>query len=198
MVKSLSGAGHRRSGVYPGTFDPVTRGHLDIITRATRVVDRLIVAVAVNAGKEPLFSLPERVDMVRHEVDQIGNGDGSRIRVVPFDSLLMNFVEEVVASIIVRGLRAVSDFEYEFQMAGMNARINPRIETIFLMAADRYQFISSRFVKEIGRLGGEVGHFVSPFVKGRLDGRFRELDAAGRGSGRGVGKTGKRRRRARR
>ena len=190
----MSSASHRRAGIYPGTFDPVTRGHLDIIARATRVVDRLIVAVAVNAGKDPLFSLPERVEMVRHEVAQIGNGDGSRIRVVPFKSLLMNFVEEMGAAVIVRGLRAVSDFEYEFQMAGMNARLNPKIETIFLMAADRYQFISSRFVKEIGRLGGDVGHFVSPYVKGRLEGRFRDLIATGGRSGRPTRKTKKRRR----
>ena len=190
----MSSASHRRAGIYPGTFDPVTRGHLDIIARATRVVDRLIVAVAVNAGKDPLFSLPERVEMVRHEVAQIGNGDGSRIRVVPFKSLLMNFVEEMGAAVIVRGLRAVSDFEYEFQMAGMNARLNPRIETIFLMAADRYQFISSRFVKEIGRLGGEVGHFVSPYVKARLEGRFRDLIATGGQTKRAARKTRKRRR----
>ena len=175
----MSATAHRRVGIYPGTFDPVTRGHLDIITRATRVVDRLIVAVAVNAGKDPLFTLPERVEMVRHEVAQIGNGDGSRIRVVPFKSLLMNVVDEMGASVIVRGLRAVSDFEYEFQMAGMNARLNSTIETIFLMAADRYQFISSRFVKEIGRLGGDVGHFVSPYVKGRLESRFKELTETG-------------------
>ena len=190
----MSSASHRRAGIYPGTFDPVTRGHLDIIARATRVVDRLIVAVAVNAGKDPLFSLPERVEMVRHEVAQIGNGDGSRIRVVPFKSLLMNFVEEMGAAVIVRGLRAVSDFEYEFQMAGMNARLNPKIETIFLMAADRYQFISSRFVKEIGRLGGDVGHFVSPYVKGRLEGRFRDLIATGGRTKKATRKTRKRRR----
>jgi len=161
-----------RVGIYPGTFDPVTKGHLDIITRATRVVDRLVVAVAVNAGKDPLFSLPERVRMVEHEVARIANGDGSRIKVVPFGSLLMDFVGEIGATVIVRGLRAVSDFEYEFQMAGMNARLNPDIETIFLMASDRYQFISSRFVKEIGRLGGEIGHFVSPSVKEKLDAHF--------------------------
>src|SRR3989338_4386649 len=190
----MSSAAHRRVGIYPGTFDPVTRGHLDIIARATRVVDRLIVAVAVNAGKDPLFSLPERVEMVRHEVAQIGNGAGSRIRVVPFKSLLMNFVEEMGAAVIVRGLRAVSDFEYEFQMAGMNARLNPKIETIFLMAADRYQFISSRFVKEIGRLGGDVGHFVSPYVKGRLEGRFRDLIATGGRTKKATRKTRKRRR----
>ncbi len=191
----MSAAAHRRVGIYPGTFDPVTRGHLDIITRATRVVDRLIVAVAVNAGKDPLFTLPERVEMVRHEVAQIGNGDGSRIRVVPFKSLLMNFVDEMGASVIVRGLRAVSDFEYEFQMAGMNARLNSTIETIFLMAADRYQFISSRFVKEIGRLGGDVGHFVSPYVKGRLESRFKDLiETGGARSRRKPRKAGKRRR----
>ena len=190
----MSSAAHRRVGIYPGTFDPVTRGHLDIITRATRVVERLIVAVAVNAGKDPLFSLPERVEMVRHEIAHIGNGDGSRIRVVPFKSLLMNFVEEMGASVIVRGLRAVSDFEYEFQMAGMNARLNPKIETIFLMAADRYQFISSRFVKEIGRLGGDVGHFVSPSVNARLEGRFRELIETGGRAKRAARKTKKRRR----
>ncbi len=194
----MSGAAHRRAGVYPGTFDPVTRGHLDIIARATRVVDRLIVAVAVNAGKDPLFTLPERVEMVRHEVAQIGNGDGTRIRVVPFKSLLMNFVEEMGASVIVRGLRAVSDFEYEFQMAGMNARLNPRIETIFLMAADRYQFISSRFVKEIGRLGGDVGHFVSPYVKGRLDARFRDLTLTGGARSRRKPRKAAKRRRPRR
>ena len=153
----------------------MTKGHLDIIARATRVVDRLVVAVAVNAGKEPLFSLPERVAMVEREVVHLPNGDGSRIKVVPFGTLLMDFVGEIGASVIVRGLRAVSDFEYEFQMAGMNARLNPKIETIFLMAADRYQFISSRFVKEIGRLGGDVGHFVSPSVKNHLEARFRQL-----------------------
>ncbi len=162
-----------RIGVYPGTFDPVTRGHLDIITRATRVVDRLIIAVAVNIGKDPLFTLAERTAMVEAEIASLKNGDGSRIKVVSFDNLLMDFVQEVGASVIVRGLRAVSDFEYEFQMAGMNARLNPNVETIFLMAADKYQFISSRFVKEIGRLGGDVGHFVSPSVKARLEAKFR-------------------------
>jgi len=157
-----------RIGVYPGTFDPVTNGHMDIISRATHVVDRLIVAVAVNAGKDPLFSLDERVALVRQEVADIPNGDGSEIEVVDFGILLMDFVKTVNASVIVRGLRAVSDFEYEFQMAGMNARLNPDVETVFLMASDQNQFISSRFVKEIGALGGEVGHFVSPRVRDRL------------------------------
>ncbi len=157
-----------RTGVYPGTFDPLTNGHLDIISRATKVVDRLVVAVAVNAGKEPLFTLEERVAMVEEEVASITSGDGGSIRVVAFDSLLMDFVGEVGASVIIRGLRAVSDFEYEFQMAGMNARLNPVVETIFLMASDRYQFIASRFVKEIGRLGGDISHFVAPNVEKRI------------------------------
>ena len=157
-----------RLGVYPGTFDPVTNGHMDVIQRATRICDRLIVAVAVNAGKEPLFSVDERVAMMAAEVANVANGDGSRIEIRPFDSLLVDFVASLGAAMIVRGLRAVSDFEYEFQMAGMNARLKPDVETVFLMASDRHQFISSRFVKEIARLGGEVGHFVSPRVRDRV------------------------------
>jgi pantetheine-phosphate adenylyltransferase len=163
-----------RLGVYPGTFDPVTNGHFDIVTRATRLVDRLIVAVAANAGKSPLFSVEERVAMLEAEIKDLRNGDGSRIEVRSFDNLLMHFVADVGASVILRGLRAVSDFEYEFQMAGMNARLNPKVETVFLMASDRHQFISSRFVKEIGRLGGDIGHFVSPRVRDRLVQRFAE------------------------
>ena len=157
-----------RSGIYPGTFDPLTNGHMDIITRATKVVDRLIVAVAVNTAKNPLFSLDERIAMVGEEVAGIANADGSAITVMPFDILLMDFVTEVDAAVIIRGLRAVSDFEYEFQMAGMNSRLNPDVETVFLMASDRNQFISSRFVKEIGALGGETGHFVPDRVRKRL------------------------------
>ena len=157
-----------RTGVYPGTFDPVTNGHLDIISRATRVVDRLIVGVAVNAGKDPLFSLEERVAMVENEVAAQANGDGSKIEVRPFDILLMHFVEKSGASLIVRGLRAVSDFEYEFQMTGMNARLNPKVETVFLMASDKHQFISSKLVKEIAGLGGDIAQFVSPAVCERL------------------------------
>ncbi len=157
-----------RTGVYPGTFDPVTNGHLDIISRATRVVDRLIVGVAVNAGKEPLFSLDERVAMVEDEVTVLANGDGSRIEVRPLANLLMHFVEECGASLIVRGLRAISDFEYEFQMTGMNARLNPEVETVFLMASDKHQFISSKLVKEIAGLGGDIAQFVTPGVREHL------------------------------
>lgn len=161
-----------RVGIYPGTFDPITHGHTDIIRRAAGIVDRLVVAVARNDGKGPLFSTDERVEMVRDEVAHLENGDGDRIDVRPFDTLLMSFAESVGASVIVKGLRAVSDFEYEFLMAGMNARLNPKIETVFLMASDRYQFIASRFVKEIAALGGDISHFVSPRVAARVLDRF--------------------------
>ena len=162
----------RRVGIYPGTFDPITNGHSDVIRRALHVVDELVIGVARNDAKGPLFSTEERVEIVRDEMNHLENGDAGRIEVRAFDSLLMHFAESVGASIIVRGLRAVSDFEYEFQMAGMNARLNPNIETVFLMASDRYQFISSRFVKEIGALGGDITHFVSPRVAERLVARF--------------------------
>ncbi|MGQ0675758.1 MAG: pantetheine-phosphate adenylyltransferase [Rhodospirillales bacterium] len=166
-------AANQRIGVYPGTFDPLTNGHADIIRRAAGVVDKLVVAVAINAGKNPLFSLDERVDMVRREIAAMTeNGVAAKADVRAFDNLLMDFTVSVGARVIIRGLRAVSDFEYEFQMAGMNARLNPAVETVFLMASDRHQFISSRFVKEIGRLGGEVGHFVPPRVAKRLTERF--------------------------
>ena len=161
-----------RVGIYPGTFDPITNGHSDIIRRALHVVDRLVIGVARNDAKGPLFSTDERVEIVREEMKHLENGDASRIEVRPFESLLMHFAESVGASVIVRGLRAVSDFEYEFQMAGMNARLNPSIETVFLMASDRFQFISSRFVKEIGALGGDISHFVSPRVAARVLDRF--------------------------
>ncbi|MGA0395176.1 MAG: pantetheine-phosphate adenylyltransferase [Rhodospirillales bacterium] len=162
-----------RIGVYPGTFDPVTRGHLDIISRATRVVDRLILGVAINEDKGPLFTLEERVAMLEEELKNLNNHDGSAIEVKPFDNLLTQFATSVGASVVIRGLRAVSDFEFEFQMVGMNSRLAPEVETVFLMAADKYQFISSRLVKEIGRLGGDVGEFVSPAVKSHLDKRFK-------------------------
>jgi pantetheine-phosphate adenylyltransferase len=162
----------RRIGIYPGTFDPITNGHYDIIRRALHVVDHLVIGVARNDAKGPLFSTDERVEIVRDEMEHLENGGADRIEVRPFDTLLMHFAESVGAGVIVRGLRAVSDFEYEFQMAGMNARLNPNIETVFLMASDRYQFISSRFVKEIGALGGDIRHFVSPRVAERVIARF--------------------------
>lgn len=161
-----------RVGVYPGTFDPVTNGHMDIIGRAANVVDRLIVAVAVNAGKDPLFTLDERVALLEADVAEFTRRTGAKVEVRPFDNLLMHFVVEAGAGIIVRGLRAVSDFEYEFQMAGMNARLNRDVETVFLMASDRHQFIASRLVKEIGRLGGDVTTFVSANVKAHLLAKF--------------------------
>jgi len=160
-----------RVAVYPGTFDPITLGHLDIIRRGAKLVDRLIVAVARNAGKGPLFGIDERLSMVREEVASLKTG-GTLIEARSFDSLLMHFCQEVGASAILRGLRAVSDFEYEFQMAGMNARLNGEIETVFLMASERQQFVSSRFVKEIGRLGGDVSSFVPRSVNERLAERF--------------------------
>ncbi len=161
-----------RVALYPGTFDPITNGHLDIITRASRMVDRLIVAVAVNVGKGPLFTLEERVAMVRGELDSLPISSETVLEVMPFENLLVHFARDNKASIIVRGLRAVSDFDYEFQMAGMNDRIAPDIETIFLMASEGCQYISSRFVKEIGRLGGDISPFVSARVLAELRQRF--------------------------
>ena len=162
-----------RIGVYPGTFDPITNGHTDIILRATKVVDRLVIGVAQNIGKGPLFTAEERVAIVQDEIAHLADAaTRQRVEVRSFDNLLMHFAMETGASVIVRGLRAVSDFEYEFQMAGMNNRLNPNVETVFLMANDKYQFISSRFVKEIGQLGGDVSHFVSPRVARRLAERF--------------------------
>ena len=162
-----------RVGIYPGTFDPITNGHTDIIRRAAKIVDRLVVGVARNDTKGPLFSTDERVEIVRDDIARLLDKEArDRIEVCAFETLLMSFAESVGASVIIRGLRAVSDFEYEFQMMGMNARLNTEIEYVFLMASDRYQFISSRFVKEIGALGGDVSHFVSKRVAAKLIERF--------------------------
>ncbi len=149
-----------RVGIYPGTFDPVTNGHLDIISRASRLVDRLVVGVAENIGKGPLFGLAERVELVREECAGITARTGTPIEVTSFGILLIKFARDSGANVLIRGLRAVSDFDYEFQMAGMNYRLDPQVETVFLMASERHQFISSRFVKEIARLGGDVSSFV--------------------------------------
>jgi len=162
----------KRIGLYPGTFDPLTNGHIDIIQRAVKLVDELVIGVAVNADKGPLFALDERVDMVQHECKPLGGDSRASISVQPFDSLLMHFAEEVGAQIIVRGLRAVSDFEFEFQMVGMNARLNDRIETVFLMAEARHQSIASRLVKEIARLGGDITSFTTPYVARKLENKF--------------------------
>jgi pantetheine-phosphate adenylyltransferase len=160
-------------GVYPGTFDPVTLGHLDIIERALKVVDHLVIAVADNPGKGPLFSTKERVKLLETDLANNPKIKGKSWQVLPFNKLLMSFVEDVDARVIVRGLRAVSDFEYEFQMAGMNAYLNKDIETMFLMSQDKFQFISSRFVKEIGRLGGDISPFVTPHVQKALKKKFK-------------------------
>jgi pantetheine-phosphate adenylyltransferase len=149
-----------RIGLYPGTFDPVTNGHMDIIGRAVKLVDRLVIGVARNDDKGPLFTTDERVVMVRAEVAHLGD----KVQVRPFDSLLMHFAESLDANIIVRGLRAVADFEYEFQMTAMNQRLNADIETVFLMADPRHQAIASRLVKEIARLDGAIDSFVGPEV----------------------------------
>ncbi len=158
----------RRTGVYPGTFDPITYGHLDIIRRARPVVDRLIVAVAVDGGKDTLLRAEERLTIVREELAALP-GEGAGVEAQPFDILLVDFAAKVGASVVIRGLRAVSDFEYEFQMAGMNARLKPEVETVFLMASEKHQFIASRLVKEIARLGGDISSFVSPNVRGHLE-----------------------------
>ncbi|MFH5927043.1 pantetheine-phosphate adenylyltransferase [Roseomonas xinghualingensis] len=149
-----------RTGVYPGTFDPVTNGHLDVIQRAARLLDRLVIGVAMNAGKGPIFPLEERVELVQAETDAIARATGAEIKVVPFSGLLVAFAREHGAGMIVRGLRAVSDFDYEVQMAGMNRRLDAGVETVFLMASETNQFISSRFVREIAQLGGDISSFV--------------------------------------
>ncbi|MEJ0061648.1 MAG: pantetheine-phosphate adenylyltransferase [Alphaproteobacteria bacterium] len=161
----------KRTAIYPGTFDPITGGHIDIIRRGAKLADRLVVGVARNAGKDPLFDTRARVRMVEREVADLRR-ENFNIEVMEFDNLLMDFAASQGASVILRGLRAVSDFEYEFQMAGMNSYLNQGIDTVFLMSGDRHQFVSSRFVKEIARLGGDVTHFVSAHVARELKRRF--------------------------
>lgn len=155
-------------GVYPGTFDPITNGHLDIIARGAKLVDRLIVAVAANTGKNPVASLDERVVLTQQVLAETARDTGMVIEVRPFSGLLVHFTREVGANVILRGLRAVSDFDFEFQLAGMNYRLDPGVETVFLMASERHQFISSRFVKEIALLGGDVSSFVPPLTEKHL------------------------------
>ncbi|RVT83917.1 pantetheine-phosphate adenylyltransferase [Rhodobacteraceae bacterium CCMM004] len=165
-----------RTGLYPGTFDPVTLGHLDIIRRAAALVDRLVIGVAINRDKGPMFDLDERVTMVEAEGRQIADRTGIEIVVHPFENLLIDCARDVGAGIIVRGLRAVADFEYEYQMVGMNRVLDDSIETVFLMAEARHQAIASRLVKEIARLGGDVSAFVPEGVNSALR---RKLSGAG-------------------
>ena len=151
-----------RVGVYPGTFDPITLGHMDIIKRGVKLVDELIIGVTTNIAKSPMFSDDERIAMVEREVAGIGN---ARIRVVGFNSLLMDFADAMGASVVIRGIRGVTDFEYEYQLTGMNRQLNDRVETVFLMADVSLQPIASRLVKEIAQYGGEISRFVSPSVR---------------------------------
>lgn len=162
-----------RVGLYPGTFDPVTNGHLDVIARAARLLDKLVVGVAISTGKGPLLSLEERVELVEAEIASIATQNDMVIEVLPYDTLLIDFARKIGASMIVRGLRAVTDFDYEFQMAGMNYRMAPDVETVFLMASERHQFIASRLVKEVAMLGGDITSFVPPLTLQRVLQRIR-------------------------
>ena len=161
-----------RTGLYPGTFDPVTHGHIDIIRRACRLVDRLVIGVAINRDKGPLFSLEERVAMLEPECIALARASGVEIVVHPFENLLIDCARDVGAGVIIRGLRAVADFEYEYQMVGMNRALDDSIETVFLMAEARHQAIASKLVKEIARLGGDVSKFVPPAVRAALAARL--------------------------
>jgi pantetheine-phosphate adenylyltransferase len=162
----------KRIGLYPGTFDPVTLGHLDIVSRAVKLVDHLVIGIANNPSKTQAFSMKERVAMIRRETAPLAGDSRASISVATFDSLLIHFAREIGASVIIRGLRAVSDFEYEFQMVGMNQRLDPEIETVFLMADPRHQAIASRLVKEIASLGGDVSAFTTPAVALALKKRY--------------------------
>jgi pantetheine-phosphate adenylyltransferase len=161
-----------RIGVYPGTFDPVTLGHMDVIERGAKLVDELIIGVTTNAAKSPMFNDDERIAMVKREVAVIGN---SKIRVVGFNSLLMDFAESQGASVVIRGVRGVTDFEYEYQLTGMNRQLNANIETVFLMADVALQPIASRLVKEIALYGGEIGKFVTPTIRDEVMARVAKL-----------------------
>ncbi|MBL0925628.1 MAG: pantetheine-phosphate adenylyltransferase [Sphingomonadaceae bacterium] len=167
--------GHR-IGVYPGTFDPITLGHMDIIRRGAMLVDELVIGVTTNAAKSPMFSDDERISMVEREVAKIGNGN---IRVVGFNSLLMDFAESLGATTVIRGIRGVTDFEYEYQLTGMNRQLNSRIETVFLMADVSLQPIASRLVKEIALYGGEIGKFVTPAIRDEVVARVDKLGRKG-------------------
>ncbi|CUH65564.1 Phosphopantetheine adenylyltransferase [Thalassovita autumnalis] len=157
-----------RIGLYPGTFDPITLGHVDIIRRSAGLVDRLVIGVAINRDKGPLFSLEERVAMIEHETAELSAQTGTEIVVHPFENLLIDCARDVGAQLIVRGLRAVADFEYEYQMVGMNRALDSSVETVFLMAEARHQAIASKLVKEIARLGGDISKFVTPAVREQL------------------------------
>ena len=157
-----------RIGLYPGTFDPITLGHIDIIRRASLLVDRLVIGVAINRDKSPLFSLDDRVSMLKEECNYLSEQTGTEIVVHPFENLLIDCAHDVGAQVIVRGLRAVADFEYEFQMVGMNRSLDNSIETVFLMAEAKHQAIASKLVKEIARLDGDISNFVTPHVAKRL------------------------------
>ncbi|NCV49664.1 MAG: pantetheine-phosphate adenylyltransferase [Rhodobacterales bacterium] len=157
-----------RIGLYPGTFDPITLGHIDIIRRASLLVDRLVIGVAINRDKAPLFNLEERVEMLEKDCADLSEQTGTEIIVHPFENLLINCAHDVGAQVIVRGLRAVADFEYEFQMVGMNRSLDNTIETVFLMAEAKHQAIASKLVKEIARLDGDISKFVTPHVAKRL------------------------------
>ncbi len=160
-----------RTAIYPGTFDPVTKGHLQLIMRASQLVDHLVIGVADSQKKHPLFTLDERVSMLEADIETMRD-KGCTIEVKGFDSLLIHFARDVGATSIFRGLRASSDFEYEFQLTGMNAKLDPDIETVFLMASDKWQFVSSSFVKEICELGGEIDQFLTPQVAEKIKAKF--------------------------
>ncbi|NHQ72967.1 pantetheine-phosphate adenylyltransferase [Roseovarius gahaiensis] len=161
-----------RIGLYPGTFDPITLGHIDIIRRAAALVDRLVIGVAINRDKGPLFPLEERVALIEAEAAKLSQDIGTEIVVHPFENLLIDCAHDVGAQLIIRGLRAVADFEYEFQMVGMNRTLDNSVETVFLMADATHQAIASKLVKEIARLGGDTSKFVTPAVQSQLMAKF--------------------------